>query len=44
MLLDYLRERLTKYKIPAQIVVTAALPKTAVGKLDKVILRATPAG
>ena len=42
-LLSYLRERLTKYKIPAQIVITATLPKTAVGKLDKVSLRAESA-
>ena len=39
-LLDYLRERLTKYKIPAQIVTTNALAKTSVGKVDKVALRA----
>ena len=40
-LLDYLRERLTKYKIPAQIVTTNALAKTSVGKVDKVALRAS---
>ena len=41
-LLDYLRERLTKYKIPAKIVIAATLPKTGVGKVDKVTLRAEP--
>ncbi|MBS0534352.1 MAG: AMP-binding protein [Proteobacteria bacterium] len=39
-LLAYLKERLTKYKIPARIVTTAAIPKTGVGKIDKVALRA----
>ncbi|MCW5689137.1 MAG: AMP-binding protein [Pseudolabrys sp.] len=39
-LLDYLGERLTKYKIPAGIVITTAIPKTSVGKIDKVALRA----
>jgi long-chain acyl-CoA synthetase len=40
-LFGYLRERLTKYKIPAQIVATEALAKTSVGKVDKVALRAS---
>jgi len=38
-LLAYLKERLTKYKIPARIVTDGALPKTNVGKIDKVALR-----
>jgi long-chain acyl-CoA synthetase len=38
-LLDYLKERLTKYKIPARIVISDAIPKTSVGKIDKVALR-----
>ncbi|MCW5693723.1 MAG: AMP-binding protein [Pseudolabrys sp.] len=39
-LLDFLKERLTKYKVPARIVITDAIPKTSVGKIDKVALRA----
>lgn len=38
-LLDYLRERLTKYKVPARIDTSGAIPKTSVGKIDKVALR-----
>jgi long-chain acyl-CoA synthetase len=36
----YLAERLTRYKIPSDILVCAALPKTPVGKIDKLQLRA----
>ena len=36
---SYLRERLTKYKNPREIHLSAALPKTSVGKVDKVQLR-----
>jgi long-chain acyl-CoA synthetase len=36
----YLAERLTRYKIPNDILVCAALPKTPVGKVDKLQLRA----
>ena len=43
-LASYLAERLTRYKIPRDIVVCAALPKTAVGKIDKVALKATHRG
>jgi long-chain acyl-CoA synthetase len=43
-LLAYLKERLTKYKIPARIVTTEAIPKTNVGKIDKVALRAAANG
>ena len=39
-LLGYLRERLTKYKVPARIDTSGAIPKTSVGKIDKVALRA----
>lgn len=39
-LLDYCREALAPYKVPKQIDVMAALPLTAVGKIDKVALRA----
>ena len=38
-LFAHVRERLTKYKIPAAIIVKPALPKTNVGKIDKVALR-----
>jgi fatty-acyl-CoA synthase len=34
-LLAFLRERLARYKIPHEVVFVGALPKTAVGKLDK---------
>ena len=39
-LYSYLKERLTKYKIPARIDTRGAIPKTSVGKIDKVALRA----
>lgn len=39
-LLAYTRERLTKYKVPAKLTITPSLPKTSVGKIDKVALRA----
>lgn len=39
-LFAHTRERLTKYKIPASITISPALPKTSVGKIDKVALRA----
>jgi long-chain acyl-CoA synthetase len=39
-LLAYLKERLTKYKVPAWIDTSGAIPKTSVGKIDKVALRA----
>lgn len=34
-LIAFLRERLAKYKIPRSVVFVDALPKTAIGKLDK---------
>jgi fatty-acyl-CoA synthase len=34
-LLDFLRPRLAKYKLPHEIAFLAALPKTAIGKIDK---------
>ena len=37
----HLAERLTRYKLPGEIRVVAALPKTIVGKVDKTVLRAT---
>jgi long-chain acyl-CoA synthetase len=39
-LASYLAERLTRYKIPRDIRICAALPKTTVGKIDKVALKA----
>ena len=36
----YLAERLTRYKIPNDVVICPALPKTPVGKIDKLQLRA----
>ncbi|MFQ6115226.1 MAG: long-chain fatty acid--CoA ligase, partial [bacterium] len=39
-LLDFMRERLAKYKIPKSIVFVNELPKTAIGKIDKKILAA----
>ena len=38
-LFAYTRERLTKYKVPASITISPTLPKTSVGKIDKVALR-----
>lgn len=34
-LLEFLRQRLAKYKIPQSVVFVDALPKTAIGKVDK---------
>ncbi len=34
-LIAFLRERLAKYKIPKSVIFVDALPKTAIGKLDK---------
>ena len=39
-LLAYCAERLAKYKVPATLEVLDALPKTSVGKLDKLPLKA----
>lgn len=39
-LLSYCKERLAPYKIPATLEVMDALPKTSVGKLDKLPLKA----
>jgi len=39
-LLSYCGERLAKYKVPATLEVLDALPKTSVGKLDKLPLKA----
>jgi long-chain acyl-CoA synthetase len=38
-LLAHCRENLARYKVPASIALVAALPKTAVGKIDKKALR-----
>ena len=43
-LTSYLAERLTRYKIPRDIRICAALPKTTVGKIDKVALKAAHRG
>ena len=37
-------ERLTRYKIPRDIRICATLPKTTVGKIDKVALKAAHRG
>jgi fatty-acyl-CoA synthase len=37
-LLEYLRERLAAYKLPREFVYLNALPKTAIGKIDKKLL------
>jgi long-chain acyl-CoA synthetase len=39
-LASYLAERLTRYKIPRDIKICAQLPKTTIGKIDKVALKA----
>jgi long-chain acyl-CoA synthetase len=39
----YCRERLVKYKVPTAIVFLDALPKSSVGKIDKLKLKALPA-
>ena len=39
-LLDFMRQRLAKYKLPQTVMFLEALPKTAIGKIDKKILRA----
>jgi len=36
---DHCRERLSKYKLPTRVELLAALPKNAVGKIDKPTLR-----
>ncbi|HEY0877592.1 MAG TPA: AMP-binding protein [Zeimonas sp.] len=43
-LVEHCRERLAPYKIPSRIVLVDALPKTVVGKIDKVRLRACADG
>ena len=40
----FCRERLAAYKVPKQVVVVAALPKTGLGKIAKHELRAELAG
>jgi long-chain acyl-CoA synthetase len=40
-LLEYCAANLTRYKLPAHIAIVASLPKTSVGKIDKVALAAT---
>ena len=41
--MDFLGERLAKYKLPRTIVLLDELPKTAIGKIDKKLL-ADPGG
>ncbi len=43
-LTNHLAERLTRYKIPGVIRICATLPKTTVGKIDKVALKAAHRG
>ena len=40
---EYCRHHLATYKVPAEIRVVQALPKTAVGKVDKTALAAMAA-
>ncbi len=42
-LLEYCRHNLAAYKVPAEIRLVEALPKTAVGKVDKIALTASAA-
>jgi long-chain acyl-CoA synthetase len=37
--IDHLADRLTRYKLPVSIEIVDALPKTPIGKIDKVALR-----
>lgn len=39
-LLDFMKARLAKYKIPRKVIFTESLPKTAIGKIDKKVLAA----
>jgi long-chain acyl-CoA synthetase len=39
-LLDHCAENLARYKLPNSIAIVAALPKTPVGKIDKIVLAA----
>ena len=43
-LLKYCRENLAKYKVPAAIDIVDEVPKTTVGKIDKLALRGLAAG
>ena len=43
-LLDYCRENLAKYKVPAAIDIVDEVPKTTVGKIDKLALRKIASG
>ncbi len=43
-LLDFLSERLAKYKLPRRVVFLEELPKTVIGKIDKKVLAADQGG
>jgi len=43
-LLDYCRDNLAKYKVPAAIDIVDEVPKTTVGKIDKLALRKLASG
>jgi len=43
-LLDFLAERLAKYKLPRRVVFLDELPKTVIGKIDKKVLAAEEGG
>ena len=40
-LIAYCRENLAAYKVPRKLTLVSALPKTAAGKIDKIVLRRT---
>jgi fatty-acyl-CoA synthase len=44
LLLEHLAQRLVKYKIPRDLRLVEALPKTVVGKTDKALLRVLAQG
>jgi fatty-acyl-CoA synthase len=37
-LLEFMRERLAKYKLPREVILIDEMPKTAIGKIDKKVL------
>ena len=43
-IIGFLRERLTRYKVPSAVEFRAELPKTMIGKLDRKALKAEVLG